>query len=89
VLAAISYVLFNWVGIRQQGVGPYFKNNLFPAGVPKPLYVLITPIEFVSTFVFRPFTLAVRLFANMLAGHLLLAIFAPAPCTCSPSGTSR
>ena len=76
VLATISYILFNWVGIRQQGVGPYFKNNLFPAGVPKPLYVLVTPIEFASTFVFRPFTLSVRLFANMLAGHLLLAIFA-------------
>jgi F-type H+-transporting ATPase subunit a len=76
VLAAITYVLFNWIGIRQQGFGPYFKHNLFPPGVPKPLYVLITPIEFASTFVFRPFTLAVRLFANMLAGHLLLAIFA-------------
>ena len=76
VLAAITYVLFNWIGIRQQGLGPYFKNNLFPPGVPKPLYVLVTPIELVSTFVFRPFTLAVRLFANMLAGHLLLAIFA-------------
>jgi F-type H+-transporting ATPase subunit a len=76
VLAAITYVLFNWIGIRQQGLGPYFKHNLFPPGVPKPLYILITPIEFASTFVFRPFTLAVRLFANMLAGHLLLAIFA-------------
>jgi F-type H+-transporting ATPase subunit a len=76
VLAAITYVLFNWIGVRQQGLGPYLKTNLFPPGVPKPLYVLITPIEFASTFVFRPFTLAVRLFANMLAGHLLLAIFA-------------
>ena len=76
VLAAITYVLFNWIGIRQQGLGPYLKDNLFPPGVPKPLYVLVTPIEFASTFVFRPFTLAVRLFANMLAGHLLLAIFA-------------
>jgi len=34
VLAAITYVLFNWVGIRQQGVGPYFKNNLFPPACP-------------------------------------------------------
>jgi F-type H+-transporting ATPase subunit a len=76
VLAAITYVLFNWIGIRQQGLGPYLKGNLFPPGVPKPLYILITPIELVSTFIFRPFTLAVRLFANMLAGHLLLAIFA-------------
>jgi F-type H+-transporting ATPase subunit a len=76
VLALITYILFNWIGIRSQGLGPYLKNNLFPPGVPKPLYILITPIEFASTFLFRPFTLAVRLFANMLAGHLLLAIFA-------------
>lgn len=76
VLAATVYILFNYVGIRQQGLVPYFKNNLFPPGVPKGLYVLITPIELMSTFIFRPFTLAVRLFANMLAGHLLLTIFA-------------
>lgn len=75
VLATASYVLFNWIGIRQQGVGPYFKSNLFPPGVPKPLYILVTPIEIASTFIFRPFTLAVRLFANMMAGHLLLAVF--------------
>jgi F-type H+-transporting ATPase subunit a len=43
--------------------------------VPKALYVLITPIEFISTFIVRPFSLAIRLFANMLAGHLLLVIF--------------
>jgi F-type H+-transporting ATPase subunit a len=76
VLAGISYILFNYIGIRQQGLGPYFKHNLFPPGVPKLLYILVTPIEFASTFIFRPFTLAVRLFANMLAGHLLLAVFA-------------
>jgi F-type H+-transporting ATPase subunit a len=49
---------------------------LFPPGVPLPLYILITPIEIASTLVFRPFTLAVRLFANLFAGHLLLTIFA-------------
>jgi F-type H+-transporting ATPase subunit a len=49
---------------------------LFPPGVPKALYVLVTPIEFLSTFLVRPFSLAVRLFANMLAGHLLLVTFA-------------
>jgi F-type H+-transporting ATPase subunit a len=76
VLAAAAYVLFNYIGIRQQGFAQYFKSNLFPPGVPKPLYVLVTPIEIASTFIFRPFTLAVRLFANMLAGHLLLAVFA-------------
>ncbi len=74
-LAAITLVLFVVVGVRRQGAGKYFKDRLFPPGVPKGLYVLLTPIEFISTFIFRPFTLAVRLFANMFAGHLLVLIF--------------
>jgi len=49
---------------------------LFPPGVPKFLYIIVTPIEFVSTFIIRPFSLAVRLWANMVAGHLLLVTFA-------------
>jgi F-type H+-transporting ATPase subunit a len=73
-LAALVWVLFNAAGIKAQGVG-YFKNALFPPGVPKGMYVLLTPIEFVSTFMLRPFTLAVRLLANMMAGHLILSIF--------------
>jgi F-type H+-transporting ATPase subunit a len=76
LLAAITYLLFNWVGIRSQGIGPYVKGILFPPGVPKLMYVLVTPIEVASTLVFRPLTLAVRLFANMFAGHLLLVVFA-------------
>jgi len=75
VLAGITLVLFVAVGIKEQGLGPYVKGSLFPPGVPWPLYFLLTPIEFVSTFIFRPFTLAVRLFANMFAGHLLVLIF--------------
>jgi F-type H+-transporting ATPase subunit a len=75
VLAILTWVLFIAVGIRKQGFGSYFKGALFPPGVPKFLYILLTPIEFVSTFIFRPFTLAVRLFANMFAGHLLVLIF--------------
>ena len=43
--------------------------------MPKALYLLVTPIEFLSTFIIRPFSLAVRLFANMLAGHILLVTF--------------
>jgi F-type H+-transporting ATPase subunit a len=73
-LAALVWVLFNAAGIRAQGPA-YFKNALFPPGVPKGMYVLLTPIELVSTFVLRPFTLAVRLLANMMAGHLILSIF--------------
>ena len=40
------------------------------------MYVLLAPIEFLSTFIIRPFSLMVRLFANMLAGHLILVTFA-------------
>ena len=75
-LALITWVIYNFMGIKRQGVGQYFKNNLFPPGVPKALYLLVTPIEFISNFLVRPFSLAVRLFANELAGHLLLVTFA-------------
>jgi F-type H+-transporting ATPase subunit a len=75
-LALIVWIVYNATGIRHQGPVGYFKSVLFPPGVPKALYVLITPIEFISTFIVRPFSLAIRLFANMLAGHLLLVIFA-------------
>jgi len=75
-LALLVWVLFNGVGVLNQGLGGYLKSSLFPPGVPKALYLLVTPIEFVSTFLVRPFSLAVRLFANMLAGHILLVTFA-------------
>ena len=75
-LALMVWVVFNYVGIKSQGFFGYFKSVLFPPGVPKALLVLVAPIEFLSTFLVRPFSLAVRLFANMLAGHLLLVTFA-------------
>jgi F-type H+-transporting ATPase subunit a len=75
LLAVLVWVLFNVVGIRTQGGLTYLRNNLFPPGVPPALYILVTPIEFVSTFLVRPVTLSVRLAANMIAGHLILTIF--------------
>ncbi|MGV9215460.1 F0F1 ATP synthase subunit A [Micromonospora sp. RB23] len=74
ILAVISYVLFNYIGIRHHGFGKYFKHALIP---PAPWYILplLIPIEAFSTFVIRPFSLAVRLFANMFAGHMLLLVF--------------
>jgi F-type H+-transporting ATPase subunit a len=75
VLALIIWIVFNGVGLKHQGAG-YFKSVLFPPGVPKALYILVTPIELISTFLVRPFSLAVRLFANMMAGHILLVTFA-------------
>jgi F-type H+-transporting ATPase subunit a len=73
-LAIISYILFNYVGIRRHGFVQYMKIQLFPPA-PWPLYFLLVPIEFASTFVFRPLTLALRLFANMFAGHIILLVF--------------
>jgi F-type H+-transporting ATPase subunit a len=74
ILALCSWVIFNVVGISRRG-WRYFKDIAFPPGVPWPIYIILTPIEIFSTFFVRPFTLAVRLFANMVAGHVLLTIF--------------
>jgi F-type H+-transporting ATPase subunit a len=75
-LALLVWAIFVVVGIKKQGPFGYLKNTGFPPGVPKALYLLVTPIELVSTFIVRPLSMFVRLFANMLAGHLLLTSFA-------------
>jgi F-type H+-transporting ATPase subunit a len=74
-LALMVYVLYWFLGFKHQGM-KYLTGHLFPPGVPKPLYVLLTPIEFIQIAVVRPFSLAVRLFANMMAGHILLTALA-------------
>ena len=76
ILALVVYVLFIFLGIKHQGPIGYFKNMMFPLGIPKPVYVVLAPLEFISTILVRPFTHAVRLFANMFAGHVLIAFFA-------------
>jgi len=75
VLAILVWFVFNIVGIVKQGGWRYLKGVLFPPGVPTGIYILVTPIELVSVFIVRPLTLAVRLAANMIAGHLILTIF--------------
>jgi F-type H+-transporting ATPase subunit a len=70
------WLVYNVVGMVKQGPIHYFKSIAFPPGVPKPIYLLVTPIEIVSVLLVRPLSLAVRLFANMLAGHLILVSFA-------------
>ncbi len=73
VLALVSYVTFIYAGIKKSPKN-FFKNSLFPAGVPKPLYAIVTPIELISTFIIRPVTLTLRLLMNLLVGHLLLVL---------------
>jgi F-type H+-transporting ATPase subunit a len=75
VMAVCSLLLFISIGISQQGFLHYFRNALFPPGIPAAIYILLTPIELVSTFIVRPVTLAIRLLANMIAGHLILSVF--------------
>ncbi|GHE10351.1 F0F1 ATP synthase subunit A [Klenkia taihuensis] len=75
VLAILVYILYNAVSIKNKGLGGYLKEVAVPSGVPIPFLVLVTPIELLQVFVIRPFTLAVRLFANMFAGHMLLVVF--------------
>ena len=75
LLALITWVMYIVVGFKRNGLS-YFSKTVKPPGVPFALLFLIVPIEILSTFIVRPFSLAVRLFANMLAGHLLLVTFA-------------
>jgi len=74
LLAVVSYVTFIYAGVKKSPKN-FFKNSLFPAGVPKALYIIVTPIEFLSTFIIRPVTLTLRLLMNMIVGHLLLVLF--------------
>lgn len=74
-LALIVWATYMTVTFRTNGFVGGIRNLCVPGGLPKPIYVILTPIELVSNVLVRPFTLAVRLFANMFAGHILILIF--------------
>ena len=73
-LALVAFIYFVAVGMKSHGVWGYIKS-LAPKGVRFPLNILIWVIEVISTLL-RPITLAVRLFCNMFAGHIVLGSFA-------------
>ncbi|GEE02122.1 ATP synthase subunit a [Gordonia spumicola] len=75
VMALVAYITYCWVGISKYGFFGFIKSSIVLPGVPLPVHFLLVPIEFVSTFILRPFTLTVRLLANMLAGHIMLVLF--------------
>lgn len=75
VLALLTFFVFHIAAIKHKGLGPYLKEIMFMPGIPKFVYIILTPLELMTFFVTRPVTLAVRLFANMFAGHLLLLVF--------------
>lgn len=74
-LAILTWLIFNYIGIRKQGFVGYLRLQTWPAGVPGPVRVVLTPVEFLSNIIIRPVTLAFRLFGNMFAGHLVLLLF--------------
>ncbi len=71
-LAAAVFIGVTIIGFIKHGA--HFLRLFVPEGVPVVLLLLLVPIELLSYFI-RPFTLSIRLFANMLAGHTMLAIF--------------
>jgi F-type H+-transporting ATPase subunit a len=71
----VVYPVYHIVGIKRHGFTGYLKHQLVPPGAPKPVYLLLTPIEFFSKFIMNPVTLALRVFAAMFAGHLILLVF--------------
>lgn len=72
-LAAVVFIGVTIIGIAKHGFR--FLSLFVPHGVPPVLLLLLVPIEVLSYFI-RPFTLSIRLFANMMAGHTMLVIFA-------------
>jgi F-type H+-transporting ATPase subunit a len=73
-LALIVFVIYHYLGIKNMGLGGYFKH-MIPPGVTGPVILLLFPLELITYFFTRPVTLALRLFGNMFAGHLLLVLF--------------
>jgi F-type H+-transporting ATPase subunit a len=74
-LSLLVWVIYIGTGLKHQGA-KYFGHLLWPPGVPVALKPLVGAIEFISTIIVTPFSLTVRLMANMLAGHILLVTFA-------------
>jgi F-type H+-transporting ATPase subunit a len=71
-LALITFIATHVEGVRYNGTRRYFRSWI-PEGAPKPLLALIVPLEVISQFM-RLISLSVRLFANMLAGHMLILV---------------
>jgi F-type H+-transporting ATPase subunit a len=71
----IVYPLWHYIGIRRHGFVGHIKHQLVPPGVPKPVLVLLVPVEAFVKFFMNPLTHAIRVFAAMFAGHLILIVF--------------
>jgi F-type H+-transporting ATPase subunit a len=70
-LALVAFLVINGSGVREMGVVEYFKH--LTAGTPWPLWPIMVPVELLGIII-KPVALALRLFANMTAGHILMAV---------------
>ena len=73
-LAILGYITMIYAGSKRYGFGKFLKSSVVIPNLPPALHILVVPIEFFSTFIMRPVTLALRLMANFLAGHLILVL---------------
>ncbi len=77
-LAALVFITYMYLTFKKHGFRGGVKNLVWIEGLPKPLVPLIVLLEFIQNVITRPFTLAVRLWANMFAGHMLIIMFSVA-----------
>jgi F-type H+-transporting ATPase subunit a len=71
----VVYPVYHFVGFKRHGFVGYLKHQTVPPGAPWFVLPLLIPIEFFQKFILNPLTLAIRVFAAMFAGHLLLLVF--------------
>lgn len=74
IYAVYAWFIFVIAGVKEHGGLGYLKASVAPSGVPGPIYLLLSPLEFVSTFFVRPLSLAIRLLSAMVSGHFLLVL---------------
>jgi F-type H+-transporting ATPase subunit a len=75
ILALWTFVTYVAFGVKHHGLGGYLKHETMPPGVPKPIYILLVPIEFLQVICIRWASLTIRLLANMVSGHIMLVVF--------------
>ena len=73
-LTLVVYVVYHWIGIQRMGLGGYFKH-MVPPGLPGWIVPFVFLLELITYFITRPLTLALRLFGNMFAGHMVIYLF--------------
>ncbi len=75
LLALWTFITYIVAGVQKHGFAGYLKHETMPPGVPKPIYLLLVPIEFLQVSIIRWASLTIRLLANMVAGHMMMVVF--------------